>query len=242
MNSSESKHSPDPLPDLLPGNKQPTKQQSIGEVGVSGQGNAFAQVSSAGNAAIDQSRHVIYNYYYQQESTLFARAAETEPKDELTCPYRGLFHFGPEDDNFFFGREAFVSRLEQAVQTRAFIAVLGASGSGKSSVVLAGLVPRLQQTRHWLFSHFRPGKDPFHALALALVPLYAPEQDATDQIAQARKLGGYLQSGEVRLDDAIARIQQNYPNQRVLLIADQFEELYTLCPQEKTRRQFLDCL
>ena len=233
-----SKHLPDPLPE----EKQSSQHQSIGEVGISGEKNVFAQVSAAGNAAIDQSRHVIYNYYYQQESTRVAVKSTVTPNDNLTCPYRGLFHFGPEDKDFFFGREVFVAELEQAVQTRAFITVLGASGSGKSSVVLAGLVPRLQQTRHWLFSHFRPGDDPFHALALALVPLYAPEQDATDQIAQARKLAAYLQAGEVQLDDAIARIQHNYPNQRVLLIADQFEELYTLCLQEETQRQFLDCL
>ena len=219
-----------------------TQQQSAGDVSVSGEDNAFALVNTAGNAAIDQSRYVIYNYYYRQETVSVALAPEATSEDELHYPYRGLFHFGPDDAAYFFGREVFVTELVAAVENRAFVPVLGASGSGKSSVVLAGLVPRLQQTGQWLFTHFRPGEDPFHALALALVPLYAPEQDATDQIAQARKLATYLQSGEVQLGDAIARIQQNYPNQRVLLIADQFEELYTLCPQEETRRQFLDCL
>lgn len=219
-----------------------SQQQAAGDIDIGGDENATAFVTAAGNAAIDQSRHVIYNYYYSREESRSVAVSDTPLPDDLPCPYRGLFHFGPDDAEFFFGRDVFVAELVNVVQTRAFVPVLGASGSGKSSVVLAGLVPRLQQMGHWQFTHFRPGSDPFHALALALVPLYQPAQDATDQIAQARKLASYLRDGEVLLADVIARIQQNYPNQRVLLIADQFEELYTLCSEEVTRRSFLDCL
>jgi len=218
------------------------QQQTAGDVTVWGNENAFAMVSTTGNAAIDQSRHTIYNYYYYREESRAIAAEAVALDDNLACPYRGLFHFGPDDAEFFFGREVFVTELVQAVQTRAFVPVLGASGSGKSSVVLAGLVPHLQQAGHWQFTHFRPGDDPFHALALALVPLYQPEQDATDLIAQARKLTHYLRDGEVLLADVIATIQQHYPRDRVLLIADQFEELYTLCRDEGIRRRFLDCL
>ncbi|VEP15175.1 WD-40 repeat-containing protein (fragment) [Hyella patelloides LEGE 07179] len=119
---------------------------------------------------------------------------------------------------------------------------MGASGSGKSSVVLAGLVPQLQEKGNWLFTHFRPGTEPFLALAQALVPLYQPNLDATEQISQQRKLAEYFQDGSVLLQDIFARIERNYPNRQVLLIADQFEELYTLCPNETIRRQFLDLL
>ena len=59
-------------------------------------------------------------------------------------------------------------------------------------MVLAGLVPKLEKEGHWKFTHFRPGSDPFHALALALVPLYRPELDATDEIIQTRKLSKNL--------------------------------------------------
>lgn len=117
--------------------------------------------------------------------------------------------------------------LRQAIQTRVVLPLLGASGSGKSSVVLAGLVPRLQREGHWRFTHFRPGADPFHALALSLVPLYAPELNPTDRMAQARQLAGFLRSGEVPLADVLAQVRQNAPGERVLVIADQFEELYT---------------
>ncbi len=83
--------------------------------------------------------------------------------------------FGPNDAEFFFGREIFVEELYRATKTNNFIPVLGASGSGKSSVVLAGLVPKLQKKGHWKFTHFRPGSDPFHAMALAArSSLYSP--------------------------------------------------------------------
>ncbi|HEY9601500.1 MAG TPA: hypothetical protein V6C85_07820, partial [Allocoleopsis sp.] len=103
-------------------------------------------------------------------------------------------------------------------------------------------MPKLQNEGHWLFTHFRPDSDPFHALALALVPLYIPNLDNTDQIIQARKLSKALSEGEIPLADVFAQIHQNHPTDRVLLIADQFEEIYTLCTEQKVRLSFLDNL
>lgn len=113
----------------------------------------------------------ITNYYYRENTSVVAIDTDTE-NENLPCPYRGLFHFSPDDAEFFFGRQAFVEELFAATKTRNFIPVLGASGSGKSSVILAGLVPKLEKEGYWKFTHFRPGADPFHALALTLVPLF----------------------------------------------------------------------
>ncbi len=94
-----------------------------------------------------------------------AATAESIPAN----PYRGLFAFRPEHAPLFFGRETFTTQLLQAVESRPFVALLGASGSGKSSVVFAGLVPALlnQSGKPWLFTTFRPGDDPFLGLANA---------------------------------------------------------------------------
>jgi hypothetical protein len=200
----------------------------------------YAATSASGNATIQ-----ITNYYYREgpESAAQPAAGPAGAADaDLPCPYRGLFHFGPDDAALFFGRDAVVESLHQAIGSRAFLPLLGASGSGKSSVVLAGLVPRLQRDGHWRFTHFRPGADPFHAMALALVPLYAPQLNATERMAQARQLAGFLRSGEVPLPDVLAQVRQNFPDDLVLLIADQFEELYTLGADDSLRRQFLDTL
>lgn len=197
----------------------------------------YAAASGTGNATI-----TITNYYYREEARIAPADSADVADDKLPCPYRGLFHFGPGDAEYFFGRKSFITNLFQATQTRNFIPLLGASGSGKSSVVFAGLVPKLQQESHWQFTHFRPGSDPFHALALALVPLYTTNLNETERLAQARQLANYLRDGDISLADVVAQIQQNYPSERVLVIADQFEELYTLCPDETIRRNFLDKL
>lgn len=86
------------------------------------------------------------------------------------CPYRGLFAFKEQDADIFFGREDDIEKLYQKVESRQpLIAVLGASGSGKSSVVFAGLIPRLQKTGVEIVD-FRPGRNPFESLAVALAP------------------------------------------------------------------------
>lgn len=195
----------------------------------------YAATSAIGDAVIN-----ISNYYYSEKSSTLSKSIEAV--NVSPCPYRGLFHFGPNDSDVFFGRNKFITDLFKIIQTRKFTTVIGASGSGKSSVVLAGLVPKLQQEGHWKFTHFRPGSDPFHSLASALVPLYTSELDDTDQILQARKLADYLMDATISLSDVLATIQKNHINYKILLIADQFEELYTECIDNEIRRHFLNCL
>ncbi len=164
-------------------------------------------------------------------------------------PYRGLFAFREADADNFFGRDEFAARLAGAVQNRTLVAVVGASGSGKSSLVFAGLLPHLRQAGGWLTVDFRPKSDPFLELARALTPLLY--DDEIDLLANTRKLAAALANGDLPLLDVVNRILQKQPNaQRLLLFADQFEELYTLTPQPKpddpndphTRQRFLDML
>jgi ABC-type thiamine transport system ATPase subunit len=84
-----------------------------------------------------------------------------------------LFAFGVDDAQYFFGRENFTEKLVKAVQSKPAIAVIGSSGSGKSSVVFAGLIPKLG--KDWCIVDFRPGDRPFHALAAKLVPWLYPD-------------------------------------------------------------------
>ena len=165
------------------------------------------------------------------------------------CPYRGLHAFREADASFFFGREAFTELLVEAAAAAPMVGVIGPSGSGKSSVVFAGLVPRLRAASGagrggWTVVEMRPGSRPYHALAGALLPLYeGPELTETDRLAEANKLAGYLRDGSVAPRDVLARIGDKHPDLgRLLLVADQFEELYTLCPDEAEHRAFQDLL
>ncbi|TVP62421.1 MAG: pentapeptide repeat-containing protein [Nodularia sp. (in: Bacteria)] len=196
-------------------------------------GVEYCVISGTGNASI------IINYFY--DSFNFPK---NDNHENLPCPYRGLLHFSYKDAQFFFGREIFVEELFRVIQTCNFIPIIGASGSGKSSVVFAGLVPRLQQ-EHWIITHFRPGSDPFYSLAVALIsPDKADNLNLSQntQDYQARKLAGQFRSKEVTFPEIISCIQEQNPNKRILIIADQFEELYTLSKDYETCRTFLDFL
>ena len=113
-------------------------------------------------------------------------AQERAPRAVGACPYRGLAAFREQDAPFFFGREGFAGRLERAVQQRPLVAVIvGSSGSGKSSAVFAGLLPRLRAGDDgWAIAGFRPGARPFRALAGGLVPLISPELDDAGRLIE----------------------------------------------------------
>ncbi len=158
------------------------------------------------------------------------------------CPYIGLAPFREADAPFFFGREAFTDRLTEALRKRSLVAVIvGSSGSGKSSTVFAGLVPRLREQANWLVLHFRPRGLPFQALAGAFFPALEPDLHEVDQLIDIQKLALALREGNLTLHQVAVRALEKYPDaSRLLLIVDQFEELYTLCPDSEERRRFLD--
>ena len=159
------------------------------------------------------------------------------------CPYRGLLYFREEDAPFFFGREAAIDKLTSAVQREPFVAVVGASGSGKSSVVRAGLVPKLRSDRRtaWETVILVPTDQPLKALARALVPLLELTMGEVDRLAEAAKLAEHFRSGTISLYDIVERIlEKQSGTNRVLIVVDQFEELYTLTSHEEARRRFLD--
>jgi tetratricopeptide (TPR) repeat protein len=150
-----------------------------------------------------------------------------------TCPYRALEAFREEHSGLFFGRDAFAAELLDRVLHRPLVALVGPSGSGKSSVIQAGLIPRLRRQRPpqraWDAVVFRPGDEPFHRLAAALAPLLEPGADEVDRLASARKLGDRLADGSVPLADVVERlIAKSNGTDRLLIVADQFEELFTL--------------
>ena len=176
-------------------------------------------------------------------STQPAQAAE---RATVICPYRGLQVFREEDAAFFFGRKAFTDQLLEFSLGKDLVALVGPSGSGKSSVVYAGLIPLLRRERPpastWDVVSFTPGKDPFHSLASQLIPLLEPHLTETDWLKEADKLRNALAGGEVKLEAVIKRvIEKSNGTGRLLLVADQFEELFTRAP-ESARQPFAQAL
>ncbi len=149
--------------------------------------------------------------------------------------------FQEKNREFFFGREEFVNTLVKVVHQQPLVALIGPSGSGKSSIVFAGLIPQLRKEGIWLIESFRPQSQAFYGLASALVRLLKPELDETQQPGRARELLADMEKG-LTLPQVVASILERHPHKRLLLAIDQFEELYTLCQDTQEQQQFVDAL
>jgi uncharacterized protein YjbI with pentapeptide repeats len=146
-----------------------------------------------------------------------------------TNPYQGLFAFTPETAKFFFGRNKEIKKLEEKVKDCNFVPVIGASGSGKSSLVRAGLIPRLLTLGWQVLPPIKPGSEPLKTLKLLVGELFEiAEREQIDRILEQQGLGS---------------IASRLPGEgRVLLVVDQFEEVFTQCQDRQERQRFIDCL
>jgi CHASE3 domain sensor protein len=161
------------------------------------------------------------------------------PRVEVV-PYRGLRVFGEQDAPFFFGRDREVQRLHEKLKSSRFVAVLGPSGSGKSSLVQAGLVPELHararaRGEQWRICVLRPGAAPLTALAAQLAKLLPGRAMQATLDALARDARTLHLSVELALADGRA-------SERVVVVVDQLEEVFTLCSDETQRRQLFATL
>lgn len=173
--------------------------------------------------------------------------SHTQPRN----PYKGLQAFSREDAQDFFGRESLIDKLVASLEASLLIekrgspsarmlAVVGPSGSGKSSVVMAGLLPRLQAgglpgSEQWIYlGPIVPGIHPVESLALAFAEklpnrsLYTIRDDLEDESAEGLHL--------------LAATLAGWQGTKVMLVVDQFEELFTQTTSEEERQHFLALL
>ena len=151
-----------------------------------------------------------------------------EPESGEIPPYVGLAAFTPADAGRFFGRERLIEKLAARLTRQRFLAVLGASGSGKSSLLRAGLLPAVNGPAVLLTPGVRPLQECAVKFAAALgVP---PGALLDDFAAHPRNLG------------LAARQLADGEDTDVVLVVDQFEEVFTLCQDQQDRAQFLDAL
>ncbi|WP_165970497.1 AAA family ATPase [Actinomadura sp. 6K520] len=151
-------------------------------------------------------------------------------------PYPGLDAFTEDDDGVFFGRDGeireLVERLRPGSEPRS-IAVTGPSGVGKSSLLHAGLLPRLVQQRRWIVvPSMTPEDDPFRCLAQCLADVLG---------ADAEEIAGELRREPARLRRRVDGLRRGRRNRSVLIVVDQAEELLTLTEGDQ-RDAFLGML
>jgi uncharacterized protein YjbI with pentapeptide repeats len=161
------------------------------------------------------------------------------------CPYKGLRYFDIADADYFFGREDLINQLIDRVRQDNFLAILGASGSGKSSVLRAGLSYELMQgqrlsgSRHWSLKIIVPTAHPLQSLAKLFVDA---NLSVVDEAIETDKTIEFLQKGGESFKRLITGYLNKNSQSKFLLIIDQFEETFTLCEDLRERNQFLACL
>lgn len=185
-------------------------------------------------------------------STMIYRAGRTAPDATLAefdpelapeipdalCPYVGLYAFHEANRNVFCGRERLVGEMVALLKDNRLLSVVGSSGSGKSSLVRAGLLPALRagalpDSQHWYYySPMVPGSNPLAALTAAVQPSDTSEAELVEsQSERLRSDAGHLCALVDELNDG-----------PVVLVVDQFEELFTLCADPEACQAFVDNL
>ncbi|MEM8504278.1 MAG: caspase family protein [Cyanobacteria bacterium P01_D01_bin.1] len=166
-----------------------------------------------------------------------AQVAGEETSEEN--PYQGLKAFTPETAKFFFGRDADVGLLLQKLEGSNFVPVLGPSGSGKSSVVRAGLVTR-RKSQGWQVAVMKPGKQPLVMLETVLREFLVGQGASWGTV---REVLGDFASSQVS-SQALSRVEGwlCQADLKLLLIVDQFEEVFTLCEDKGVQRAFMNGL
>lgn len=159
--------------------------------------------------------------------------------DDADCPYVGLDAFREAENLYFFGREQFVQDLIHHLETNRILALVGPSGSGKSSVISAGLIPALkngaiEESENWRYvPRITPGEHPFANLAMAIKP-HSPDN-----------LVIWLETNKQQLRDNskhLLNLLEQQGDKPTLVFIDQFEELFSLAVDPNEQRAFIATL
>ena len=190
----------------------------------------------------------VNNIYYPAASPGTIAPPMVRVSGEIEFPYRGLHAFGEHDAAVFFGREAaateILQRLSAAVDGPGLLVVSGASGAGKSSLLHAGVVPRRAGAgmadsadgTPWPCLMLTPGSAPLDELAAGIAPLTGASA------ATLRGVYGDVPSRFALSAREAAGTGRDGQRRRLLLIVDQFEQLFTRCPDEGERQAFIAAL
>ena len=172
----------------------------------------------------------------------------TRSTRDADAPFKGLRYFDESDASLFYGRERITADLVRHLDKFPFLAVVGASGSGKSSLVRAGLIPALRRgepledgtepptsSENWPVHIITPTAQPLESLATSLTR-------SSESVTAAATLMDDMAKDNRSLHLYVRRLLDASQSDRLLLVVDQFEELFTLCRNEALREQFVESL
>ncbi len=228
-------------------------------------GEFYARLAEHGEVdrALNQARLQVFNakstewaipvlFMRIRKGRLFGVDTDEDAPAPGVPPFKGLEYFNENDADKFYGRELLTAKLVSRLRTSRFLPIIiGASGSGKSSVIRAGVVPALRRggpladgspppegSRAW----------PIHTITPAAHPLASLAAELTREVESANGEAAQTLVDDLRVDErslhffARKRLSQRQNANRFLLLVDQFEEVFTLCKDEDERRAFINNL
>jgi energy-coupling factor transporter ATP-binding protein EcfA2 len=173
---------------------------------------------------------------------------ENLPPEPGDPPYLGLQYFDEKDADRFFGREQLIARVIGRLRQNRFLAIIGASGSGKSSLLRAGVIPALRRGERladgglpptdsgkWAILVLTPSTHPLEALAIALL-------DEASSASAMAEMAEQMARNERTLGLAARQYLSRSGKKHLLLVIDQFEEVFTLCRNPAEREAFINNL
>jgi WD40 repeat protein len=232
------------------------------------------QVAEGGNYTIDarggmgvqvgeRNTQIIYTYNRLTWTDGMAPPPLVSVSGMIDSPYRGLSAFEEQDAAFFFGREAataeVLKRMSRCLQGMGLLVVSGVSGAGKSSLLRAGVLPRIRGagladargSASWPCLVFTPTHTPLDELALRVASLAGADAAAVRLGLDARPEGFALTARQAaltrplepaeNLEGPVAERHQP-PQRRLLLVVDQFEQVFTQCSDDEERQRFITAL
>ncbi|WP_028922565.1 hypothetical protein [Pseudonocardia acaciae] len=191
------------------------------------------------------------NYYNGTWTATRVSPPLADESGEIESPYRGLSQFEQRDERFFFGRETaakeLVGRISEQLDTSGLLVVSGVSGAGKSSLLRAGVLPRIRAgelaapgSDSWPRLVLTPTASPLDELAAKIAPIARTEPaiirtNLTDDPASFALTARQAVAAQAPEHDGT-------DGRRLILVVDQFEQLFTQCPDETQRRAFITAL
>lgn len=231
------------IPVLLPGHD--LERSPLGEL----ERFTWVDISDRSSVSIDELAAAVRG---ERPLSVVARVEEARLNRN---PFRGLQSFREDDAPYFFGREAETKDLADVVQSRRAVLLVGASGSGKSSIVSAGLLPMLRREISrdvWSVLTLRPQADPLLSLAravtVALNGASSPVEAEVEALRLRQALASPAAGSRGLIANLIAEQVSRLPQAgraaptRILIVIDQLEELFTLSDDEATRHSFAEQL
>ncbi len=228
---------------------EPVSEGPTGRYSVDARNAAAVQVG-------DGSTQINYNYQGVPWPGT-PRAPQVGWAGPVESPYRGLSAYGERDAAFFFGREPaateIIERMSRRLEGPGLVVLSGVSGVGKSSLVRAGVLPRLRGaglpaapgSATWPCLVFTPARAPLDELAVRVAGPAGADAAAVRRGLETDPAGFALTARQAALNATLsqAAVQLPWaPDPRLILVVDQFEQLFTQCPDERERDAFVRAL